>query len=117
MLAYYPLEHIYYLRSNGIIPSSIPSLPSVFGLSTKSFSVGLDAIGRWSSLFWALYVVLQIAHLREDHRLLKMRERALRKAKGTGLSDSEKDELCRSWDAYWNEVVVNVGYLPLTVHW
>jgi hypothetical protein len=117
MLAYYPLEHIYYLRSHGIIPATIPSLASLFSSSAKPFTPGLDTIGMWSSRFWALHVILQFAHLSEDYKLLSMRERSLRKAKGTGHGASEKEELQRSWDAYWNEVIVNVGYLPLTIHW
>jgi|ERR1700722_1651445 len=115
MLAYYPLEHIYYLRSHGIIPSTFPAFTTLF--SAKPFSPSLNAIGMWSSRFWALYVVLQFAHLVEDHGLLKARERNMLKGKGTNLDETEKDDLKQSWDAYWNEVVVNVGYLPLTVHW
>jgi hypothetical protein len=64
-----------------------------------------------------LYVILQFAHLREDRKLLKMREKTLKKAKGTGPNAAEKEELRQRWDAFWNEVVVNVGYLPLTIHW
>jgi hypothetical protein len=117
MLAYYPLEHIYYLRSHEIIPATIPSLASLFSASAKPIHLNSDAIGIWSTRFWALYVMLQFVHLKEDWKLIKMRERTLRKAKGTGLSPAEKTELRHRWDAYWNEVVVNVGYLPLTMHW
>jgi hypothetical protein len=117
MLAYYPLEHLYYLCSHGVIPSTIPSLRSLFSSTAKPITLNLDAVGIWSSRFWALYVLLQFAHLREDRKLLKMRERSLRKAKGSSISASEKDELRQRWDAYWNEVVVNIGYLPLTIHW
>jgi len=117
MLAYYPLEHIYYLCSHGIMPATIPSVASLFSATAKPIHLNTDAIAIWSSRFWALYVMLQFAHLKEDWKLIKMRERTLRKAKGTGLSPAEKTELQQRWDAYWNEVVVNVGYLPLTVHW
>ena len=117
MLAYYPLEHIYYLCSHGVVPSTIPSLSSLFSATAKPIRLNLNALGMWSCRFWALYVVLQFAHLHEDRKLLKIRERSLRKAKGTGPSHLEKEELRHRWDAYWNEVVVNIGYLPLTVHW
>jgi hypothetical protein len=117
MLAYYPLEHLYYLCSHGVIPSTIPSLRSLFSSTAKPIILDLDAVGIWSSRFWALYVILQFAHLREDRKLLKMRERSLRKAKGSSISASEKEELRQRRDAYWNEVVVNIGYLPLTIHW
>ena len=117
MLAYYPLEHLYYLCSHGVIPSTIPSLRSLVSSTAKPIKLDLDAVGVWSSRFWALYVLLQFAHLREDRKLLKARERSLRKAKGSGISASEKEELRQRWDAYWNEVIVNIGYLPLTIHW
>lgn len=122
MLAYYPLEHIYYLCTNGIIPSSFPSLLSLFTSTSprKRIRLNTDAIGIWSCRFWALYVVLQFAHLREDRKLLRLKERSLGKTKGK-ISDAMAEEaeldLRKRWDSYWNEVVVNVGYLPLTAHW
>lgn len=41
----------------------------------------------------------------------------MRKAKASGLSAEEKEEMEQRWDAFWSEVVVNLGYLPLTIHW
>jgi len=113
MLGYYPLEHWSYLISHGIIPARIRN--PVSGKKT----VGLDArvLGRWSCRFWALYVLLQFAHLGEDRQLLGSRQKALRKARGTGLTGLEKQELRQRWDDWWSEVVVNIGYLPLTIHW
>lgn len=121
MLAYYPLEHLYYLLSHSLIPSTVPSIKSVFSSNAKPTKLDPNAIGIWSTRFWAFYVFLQFAHLREDRKLLQARERAISKAKrgpgGTGISAAEKKELGDRWDAFWNEVVVNLGYLPLTVHW
>lgn len=118
MLAYYPLEHIYYLCSHGIIPSSVPTLSSLFSSNAKPIALNTDKIGIWSCRFWALYVLLQFAHLREDRKLLQLRERSLSKAKGKASAVSgELEELRQRWDSYWNEILVNVGYLPLTVHW
>lgn len=141
MLAYYPMEHLYYLLSHEIIPSSIslpflgssPSSPSSPLPSTtaslkpsaaapsegpsaspRTLSLDSTALSLWSTRFWALYVVLQFAHLREDRALLLRRERVLSKEKVKG---QEHSELKRRWDAWWNELAVNVGYLPLTVHW
>lgn len=115
MLAYYPLEHLYYLGSHGIIPTTIRN-PLPF-LSKKTINLDPNRLGIWSCRFWALYVLLQFAHLREDRRLLQLRQKALRRAKGTGLTPSEKQEIAHRWDAWWSEVVVNLGYLPLTIHW
>lgn len=119
MLAYYPLEHIYYLCSHGIMSATQPSLTSLLSSSSTSKPIKLnpDALSMWSCRFWAVYVALQFAHLREDRLLLQQRQRSLRKAKGTGSAAAEKQELNQRWDAYWNEIVVNLGYLPLTIHW
>lgn len=86
----------------------------------KSISLDIGTLGIWSTRFWAAYVMLQFAHLAEDRRLLKSRERALKKEKGK-LAPEEKlldmKEIASRWDALYNEFVVNLGYLPLTIHW
>jgi len=98
MIAYYPLEHLYYLCAHSILPSTL-SLP----LSKKRISLDINWLG-----------------LREDRQLLKMQERSLNRAKGKGKAGddiAEKAEIEKRWDALVNELVVNVGYLPLTIHW
>jgi hypothetical protein len=117
MLAYYPLEHLYYLGSHGIIPSSMPSPLSVFSEKKRRLALDFNKLGLWSCRFWAAYVVLHFAHLVEDRKLLKQRHSSIRKAKGTGLTKEEKKEMEQRWDAFWSEVVINLGYLPLTIHW
>ncbi|KAF9036238.1 hypothetical protein BJ165DRAFT_1354867 [Panaeolus papilionaceus] len=117
MLAYYPLEHLYYLVSHNIIPSTLPSPTTIFSSKKKRINLDANTLGIWSTRFWALYVFLHFAHLWEDRKLLKQRQTSLRKAKGTGLTQAEKSELGQRWDAFWSEVVINIGYLPLTVHW
>ena len=115
MIAYYPLEHLYYLRAHAILPAAL-ALPFL----KKSIPLNTGKIGLWSTRFWAAYVFLQFAHLREDHQLLRSRERALNKVKGKGKAsdeEAEKTDLARRWDALLNELVVNLGYLPLTLHW
>ncbi|KAF5372789.1 hypothetical protein D9615_010135 [Tricholomella constricta] len=117
MLAYYPLEHISYLLSHGLIPSTIPTIASMFSSSADHITLDANTLGMWSTRFWALYVLLQLAHLREDRKLLQLRQRSLRKAKGVGLTPAEKQELKQRWDAYWSELITNLAYLPLTIHW
>jgi len=115
MLAYYPLEHLYYLRVNGLLSQSI-TLPFI----KKKIHLDINKLGLWSTRFWALYVFLQFSHLREDFKLLKIREKALSKAKGKAKAideTAEKTELASRWDALVNELAVNIGYLPLTLHW
>jgi hypothetical protein len=117
MLGYYPLEHLYYLGSKGIIPPSIPSPFSIFSEKKRRLALDPNKLGLWSCRFWAIYVVLHFAHLVEDRKLLKQRHSSIRKAKGTGLTNEEKGEMAQRWDAFWSEVVINLGYLPLTIHW
>lgn len=93
MLAYYPLEHFYYLLSHSVIPDKI-ALPSLTAFvpfirtrpSEKHIPLDLGKLGLWSTRFWAAYVVLQLAHLREDSRLLSLRERTLSKSKVCHMS-------------------------------
>ena len=88
MLAYYPLEHLYYLLSHSVIPDKLP-LPSLTAFipfvrtrpSDKHIPLDLGTLSVWSTRFWAAYVVLQLSHLREDGKLLTARERALSKSK------------------------------------
>ncbi|GJJ08343.1 hypothetical protein Clacol_002554 [Clathrus columnatus] len=114
MLIYYPLEHIYYFASHGILPSRL----------TPSSRLN-NRIAIWSCRAWAAYVVLQFLHLKEDHRLLKLQEDSVKHSIkiGSGTKDldpntiSEEIIISRRKTALWNEFLVNVGYLPLTIHW
>jgi hypothetical protein len=119
MLAFYPLNQLYYLSSHKIIPTSIPL--SLSGSPTEKLSPStrpavLDlAPGRLTRLatrFWAVYVILQLVHLREDRALLMKRQRDLKKVRGP-----EHAELKLRWDAWYNELAVNSAFLPLTIHW
>ena len=131
MLLYYPLEHLYYLRAHALLPLSL-SLPVALPFLTRNKKLTLDInkLGLWSTRFWAAYVLLQFVHLGEDFGLLRMRELALSKiiskGKGKELGDGtggkdvgaqEREELSTRRSALLNELVVNLGYLPLTIHW
>lgn len=117
MLVYYPLEHISYLCSHGLIPSTFPHIASLFSSSAKPVVLNPNVLTMWSSRFWASYILLQFAHLREDKKLLHLRQRTLRKAKGTGLTAVDRHELEQRWDAFWSDLIASLGYLPLTIHW
>jgi len=116
MLGYYPLEHISYMRSHDLIPAALPSPASYVNDPAKPINVNAGKLGMWSCRFWALYVFMQFAHLREDRKLLLQRERSLKKGKAPAMA-GELEDLRRRWDAYWNEMVVNLGNLPLSVHY
>jgi hypothetical protein len=105
MLAFFPLQHLFFLRTNDLVPVA----PVLFDDR---------AVGRWSSRFWMAYVVLQLAHLREDRALLVKRHRALDKLSAREkLQPQERAELVRRWDAWYNELAVNLSFLPMTIHW
>ena len=115
MLAYYTLEHVSYLCSHGILSSTLPSI--LARSSSQSFAVNSKTLAMWSTRFWAVYVLLQFAHLREDRKLLQLRQRCLRKGRGTGFTPAGKRDLHHRWDAHWSDLIANLGYLPLTIHW
>ncbi|SPO36198.1 uncharacterized protein PSFLO_01669 [Pseudozyma flocculosa] len=140
MLAYCPMEAVAYLGSHGVLPVS---------------AAVQNAFWLWGSRFWALYVGLQLLHLVEDNRLLRLRAKALERSRGhptpaaarragpsatatasaassssaTTAAEGEKasqqqaittqmwDELDDRKAAILNELWVNLGYLPLTLHW
>ncbi|KAF8440387.1 hypothetical protein L210DRAFT_3539526 [Boletus edulis BED1] len=115
MLAYYPLEHLYYLRAHDLIPASIPSITSLLGRTSERIRLNAKSLAMWSCRAWAIYVILQFAHLMEDRKLLLMKEKTLRKGKGVVADD--KEDLRNKWDSFWNEIVANSANLPLALHW
>ncbi|KAG8213286.1 hypothetical protein J3R82DRAFT_11761 [Butyriboletus roseoflavus] len=114
MLAYYPLEHLNYLRAHNLIPATIPIM-SLFRHTSKRIHLNANSLAMWSCRAWAVYVILQFAHLMEDRKLLLMKEKNLRK--GKGIMTEDKEDLQNKWDSLWNEVVANTANLPLALHW
>ncbi|WWC71443.1 uncharacterized protein I206_105399 [Kwoniella pini CBS 10737] len=126
LLLYYPLEHLTWLYSKGVIPLN----------AQRAAKAGL-----WSVRFWALYVLLDIYKLRQTYSSLLQRTKLLRNSKpeikekeaeGYELSKSEqtpvqqsteedkitmKGALTKDWKVWKNDVMINAGYAPLTVHW
>lgn len=139
MLLYCPMEAVAYLSGHSILPVSTPNQ---------------NRLWLWSCRLWAVYVGLQLLHLVEDNRLLRLRARALERSRGhptpapgelqaargsgrekaalsekTGAGEEEdvNDEQAvtrRLWDdlderkqAIISQLWVNLGYLPLTIHW
>ncbi|KAK8854683.1 hypothetical protein IAR55_003422 [Kwoniella newhampshirensis] len=133
LLAYYPLEHISWLASKGVVPLTPASL---------------NMTALWSVRFWALYVILEIYKMRNTYLGLLGRTRALKnanseitpsEAEGFELQDTnatsnisaEKvvvhpptgnvaikvQQIKKDWASWKMAVMVNSGYAPLTVHW
>ncbi|KAG8748104.1 hypothetical protein FRC10_008837 [Ceratobasidium sp. 414] len=104
MLAYYPLEHAYYLAGQSIIRLS----PRTSG-----------RLAIWSCRIWLAYIVLQFEHLREDMRLLALEEKIAKSARKGGEVDGENvgRVLAKKRAALWNQVLSNVGNFPLAIHW
>lgn len=131
MLAYYPLEHLSWLGSKGVLPIS---------------PLALSKAALWSVRFWAVYVVLEIYKLYNSYRELSERTRALqlsrpevtiseatdyefqndkedRFSEKLGPSTRHEGEatsrqaLANEWETWKRRVLVNGAYAPLTIHW
>lgn len=118
MVLYCPMEAAAYLAMHKVI-----------NLSDRV----QNKLWLWGCRFWLLYVVLQLAHVVEDNRLLRLRSHALERTRGhpPPATTDEKAELSGEqkvtsdiWrdietrkDALLSELWVNIGYFPLTLHW
>lgn len=84
----------------------------------------------WGCRLWAAYIVLDLLHLVEDNRLLRARAKALQQSRGPATTDEKAvaaeppTETRRMWaelrerkDMLLSQLWVNIGYLPLTLHW
>jgi hypothetical protein len=117
MLAFYPLQHLAYFRRHDIIPTTLPlpaGLPSQSSGKPRRATLNVAALSVWASRLWATYIVLQLAHLREDRTLLIKKQRALNRLSSV---EKERAELARKWDTWRNELAVNLSFLPMTIHW
>ncbi|CAG8540381.1 13541_t:CDS:2 [Ambispora leptoticha] len=111
-ILYYPLEHMWWLGQHKVIPLA---------------DTTMNRIGLWSCRFWAIYVILQFLHLYEEWKLLKRRRNEIaRKAVTSSSSSSSSDSaeiemeqkaLRVNEEEIIRNAIVNVGYLPLTLHW
>ncbi|KAM0747035.1 hypothetical protein T439DRAFT_329299 [Meredithblackwellia eburnea MCA 4105] len=107
MLLYYPMEHAYYLAGKGVFPIS---------------AANINTLALWSCRFWAAYVALQFAHIKRSYDLLKNSKKALELTSSTKegqVSDiaAEKTRIAKAEQALWTDLLVQCGYLPLTMHW
>ncbi|KAJ3115069.1 hypothetical protein HDU96_001233 [Phlyctochytrium bullatum] len=105
-LAYYPLEHIWWLGAHKVIPIKDSTL---------------NSIGIWSCRFWAAYVVLYFIQLQQEASMLAKRSKDLMlKIKNGEKSDAIKAESKSVKDetnALIVNTIINAAYFPLTVHW
>lgn len=72
----------------------------------------------WSSRFWMAHVILDFGRLYREWMLRKQRgteeERRTDGPKGDVITEKGEEE----WRTGWTkEIVVNMAYAPLTVHW
>lgn len=115
MVIYCPMEAAAYLAMHKVLP-----------LSDRV----QNQLWLWGCRFWFLYVVLQLAHVVEDNRLLRLRSHALEQSRGhpappkTAALTEEQQLTSSMWhdiaarkDALVSELWVNIGYFPLTLHW
>ena len=107
MLAFYPLEHLYYFGSH-----------SVYSIAPSR----LAAIARWSCRAWALYVVVHFLHIQEDLKSLKHdanRSFTLQKVeeKEGRLAKVDMTAFAKKRRAISLDLASNLAYFPQTVHW
>lgn len=116
MLAYYPLEHLYYFGSHKIYRYPVKKL---------------STLAVWSCRAWAVYVFLHFLHLREDFKLLDERETELarnalaEKKVETGdlvpadyaATKAEYKALQKKRRALKLDLFVNLVNLPQCLHW
>ncbi|WVO14475.1 hypothetical protein L204_102110 [Cryptococcus depauperatus] len=122
IILYYPLEHISWLGSKGVVHLS----PAKLAMASL-----------WSVRFWALYVMLEIYKLRNTYRGLCARTRTLKQTRPVTTAQAggydlqsekeatndkqtwiaEKQELEKDWQKFKLQALTNSGYAPLTIHW
>lgn len=113
MLAYYPLEHLFYLRAHDVIPAYI-SLPFL----RKPVLLHPRKLVTWSCRFLVVYLLLQFAHLHEDRKLLMKRQRGLARAQEKDNEvEAEKVELRQKWVDLRFAVVSTACKLQTGLHW
>ncbi|KAL1921779.1 uncharacterized protein VTP21DRAFT_10421 [Calcarisporiella thermophila] len=102
-VCYYPLEHLYWLGSHGVIPMKENTT---------------NRIGIWSCRFWAAAVILELARLWEQYRLWLLRKRAvLKRFENEEEVANEMKSLETEKKQMLLNTVINASYLPLTAHW
>lgn len=94
-ILYQPLENVAYLAMHGVLP----------GVSDRAQTL----LWIYSCYLWAAHVVLDFVRVAREYQLAKREER---KAKGGKPYKSKV-----SWKSWWQPLVINMSYLPLTVHW
>ncbi|KAJ3412308.1 hypothetical protein HDV05_000966 [Chytridiales sp. JEL 0842] len=105
-LAYYPLEHTYWLGAHKIIPISDEKL---------------GKIGIWSCRFWAAYVVLYFFQLHQEAKILSKRSADLvaraKKGEDKEVLKVEHNAIASELNSLMINTVINAAYFPLTIHW
>ncbi|GBC07050.1 hypothetical protein RclHR1_07200008 [Rhizophagus clarus] len=104
MILYYPFEHIWWLAYHKVISIS---------------DERMNKIGIWSCRFWAAYVILQFSHLAIEWKLYKIRSRDIIKKVDGDEDDIRKEKrvIKKTRERIIRDTFINIGYLPLTVHW
>ncbi|KAI9504053.1 hypothetical protein GGI25_001392 [Coemansia spiralis] len=104
LVAYYPLEHIYWLGAHQILPFS---------------DKVVDFSGYWSCRFWAVWVLLQFVHLGEEFRLVKGRKQKIftQGKMDAAKMQKELDTVDSDVKSLKVQLLINACYFPLTLHW
>ncbi|KAF2653831.1 hypothetical protein K491DRAFT_500517 [Lophiostoma macrostomum CBS 122681] len=107
------IENVAYLASKGVLDG----LPGWTGEEGKRREVKWWA---WSSRFWAAHVVLEFGRL---WTIWRYQDQDAGGGHAHGVSDGEKEDKLKMVEKkredriWWRDVVSNVAYFPLTMHW
>jgi hypothetical protein len=113
MLAYFPTEHLYYLRVHDIIPAAV-TLP-ILG---KPVPLNAKKLLQVSSRFYLAYIFLEFFRLKERAGLLYTKQKSLNKASTNNTkAGAEKAKLKDSWKAHQLATAYNALRLPGALHW
>ncbi|KAF8340308.1 uncharacterized protein EI90DRAFT_2966093 [Cantharellus anzutake] len=106
MLAFYTLENLSFFTS-----ASAPVLAKYFSPRVSSKA------SLWSLRAWAVYTILQLAHLKADWKQLRRKERVLGKSAVGETTDVDVLALKKQKTAILMSAIENLAFLPLTIHW
>lgn len=103
MLVYYPLEHYVLLATHKIVPEAKPATMAKLSL--------------WSVRAWAAYVVLQLAHISEERRLLAAKQSWIQSCSDVHAAARMYRNSEAKAKALRTDAIINLAYLPMTIHW
>ncbi|OMH79065.1 hypothetical protein AX774_g7530 [Zancudomyces culisetae] len=104
MLAFYPLERMFWLIQNELIPVPVSDAPRYFLLACR---------------FWGTWVALNFVKLFDSYREIQAkRSKVLSNASLDAEEVQEELVVLKAREATWKRALIsNAAFFPLTLHW